>query len=120
MWSDAALADGGWPMRIEFVTEGGIAHFPGLSRPVMIDGTDLSAEEGAELTRLVEAARFFEQSTTVGRPPPGAADYRQYTITVEDGGRQHTVKLTDPVEDPALQQLLHFMQRKARELPRGR
>ena len=106
-------------MRIEFKTEGGVAHFPGLSRPVVIDSESLSAEEGAELTRLVGAARFFERPSTVGTLLPGAADYRQYTITVEDGGRQHTVKLTDPVEDPALQQLLHFLQVKVRELRRG-
>jgi hypothetical protein len=106
-------------MRIEFKTEGGIAHIPGLSRPVVIDSHSLSAEEGAELTRLVEAARFFERPSTVGTPPPGAADYRQYTITVEDGGRQHTVTLADPVDDTALQQLLHSLQTKAREWRRG-
>jgi hypothetical protein len=106
-------------MRIEFKTEGGIAHFPGLSRPVVIDSNGLSAEEDAELTRLVEAARFFERPSAVGTPSPGAADYRQYTITVQDGGQQHTVKLVDPVDDIGLQQLLHFLQAKARELRRG-
>ena len=106
-------------MRIDFKTEGGIAHFPGLSRPVVIDSQALSEEEAAELTHLLETARFFERPTVVGEPPPGAADYRRYTITVEDGGRQHTVQLADPVEDPALQQLLRFLQGKARELRRG-
>jgi hypothetical protein len=107
-------------MRVEFITQGGIAHFPGLSRPVVIDSAALSAEEDAELKRLVEAARFFEQPATAGAPPPGAADYYQYTISIEDEGRQHTLKLADPVEDPALQQLLHFLQAKARQLRRGR
>jgi hypothetical protein len=106
-------------MRIELRTEGGIAHFPGLSRPVVIDSAALSAEDDAELKRLIESARFFERPPAVGTPSPGAADYRQYTVTVEDGGRQHTVKLADPVEDTALQQLLHFLQAKARELRRG-
>jgi hypothetical protein len=106
-------------MRIELKTEGGIAHFPGLSKPVVIDSNELSVEEGAELTRLIESARFFERPSTVGTPPPGAADYRQYTITVEDDGQQHTVRLVDPVNDIALQQLLHFLQAKARELRRG-
>jgi hypothetical protein len=105
-------------MRIELKTEGGIAHFPGLSRPVVIDSAGLSAEDDAELRRLVEAARFFERPPTVGTPSRGAADYRQYTISVEDGGRQHTVKLADPVEDPSLQQLLRFLQAKARALRR--
>ena len=105
-------------MRIELKTEGGIAHFPGLSRPVVIDSAALSAEDDAELRRLVEAARFFERPPTVGTTSRGAADYRRYTISVEDDGRQHTVKLADPVEDPSIQQLLRFLQVKARALRR--
>jgi hypothetical protein len=103
-------------MRIEFTTEGGIAHFPGLSRPVVIDSEALSEEETRELQRLLEAARFFERPAIAAAPPPGAADYRQYTISVEDGGRRHTVKLADPVQEPALQELLRFLQTKARTL----
>jgi hypothetical protein len=106
-------------MRIEFTTEGGIAHFPGLSRPVVIDSDAWSEEESRELQRLLEAARFFERPTVAATPSPGAADYRQYTIAVEDDGRQHTVKLADPVEEPALQELLRFLQTKARALRRG-
>jgi hypothetical protein len=106
-------------MRIELKTEGGIAHFPGLSRPVVIDSATLSAEDDAELKRLIESARFFERLPTVGTPPRGAADHRQYTISVEDGGRRHTVRLADPVEDPSLRQLLRFLQVKARAPQRG-
>jgi hypothetical protein len=103
-------------MRIEFQNEGGIAHFPGLARPVVIDSDALSEEEATELKRLVKAARFFEQPRGVGTPRRGAADYRQYTITVEEGGRQHTIQVADPVEDPELQPLLRFLQTKARSL----
>jgi hypothetical protein len=106
-------------MRIEFQTEGGIAHFPGMSRPVVIEGDALTEEDAPELQRLLEAARFFERPTAAGAPRSGAADYRQYTITVEEGGRQHTIRLADPVEDPSLQQLLRFLQAKARALQRG-
>ena len=106
-------------MRIEFQTEGGIAHFPGLSRPVVIDSEALTEEDTSELTRLIEAARFFERPTVVGAPRSGAADYRQYTITVEEGGQQHTIRLADPVENATLQQLLRFLQTKARALRRG-
>jgi hypothetical protein len=106
-------------MRIEFQTEGGVAYFPGLSRPVVIDSEALAEERASELKRLVEAARLFERPTVAGVPRQGAADYRQYTISVEEGGRQHTVQLVDPVEDPTLQQLLRFLQTQARELRRG-
>jgi hypothetical protein len=69
----------GW-LRIQFSTEGGIAYFPGLSQPVTIDSEALSQQQGAELKRLVEAAHFFDLPANVGRPAPGAADYRQYNV----------------------------------------
>jgi hypothetical protein len=106
-------------MRIEFQTEGGIAYFPGLSTPVVIDSDALSAEEAGELQRLLDAAQFFDRPSVMAAPRHGAADVRQYTITVEADGRQHTLRLTDPVEDPALQQLLRFLQTKTRALRRG-
>jgi UTP-glucose-1-phosphate uridylyltransferase len=106
-------------MRIEFQMEGGLAYFPGLSTPVVIDSNDLTAEDASEMKRLVEAARFFERPTVIGAPRRGAADYRQYTIIVEEEGRQHTIQLADPVEDPALQELLRFLQTRARALRRA-
>jgi hypothetical protein len=112
---DGATGDdkGSVMMRVQFKTEGGVAFFPGLSKPTIIDGDDLPPKEAAELKRLAAAARFF------GLPadPPrrtGAADYRQYTITIEDGQRSHTVRLADPIEDPDLQALVDFLSEKAR------
>ena len=82
-------------MRVIFQSEGGIAHFPGLSRPVTIDGDQLPEQARAELRQLIEAARLFAQPAQGGSPARGAADYRQYTITVEADGRSHTVRLTE-------------------------
>lgn len=103
-------------MRITFTMEGGIAYFPGLSRPVTIDSSELLKQEASELERLVEAARFFDQPATTGPPARGAADYYQYTITVEVRGRQHTVRVTDLVEDAGLQVLLRYLRAKAKAL----
>jgi hypothetical protein len=114
-----SIADRRRSMRIEFHTAGGIAHFPGLSRPSVIESDGLAEEDARDLQRLVEATRFFQRPTVLGTPRRGAADYRQYTITVEEGGRQHIIRLTDPVEGPSLQQLLRFLQTKARVLRRG-
>ncbi|MBE3559792.1 MAG: hypothetical protein IMW89_11290 [Ktedonobacteraceae bacterium] len=97
-------------MRVQLKIEGGIAFFPGLRKPVVIDTDHLPASEAAELKRLVQATRFFDLPETVSPPPPGAADYQQYVITVEDEGRQHSVRLTDPVENPAMQALLSYLQ----------
>jgi emfourin len=106
----------GMPMRVEFTMEGGLAHFPGLSKPVVIESSQLSEEEAAELGRLVEATRFFDLPPKVNIPPHGAADYRRYTVTIQAGARRHTVELTDPVKTPELQRLLSFLKVKAREL----
>jgi hypothetical protein len=93
-------------MRIQFHMEGGIAFFPRLSSPHTIDSDQLPEQEADELKRLVKAADFFALPAVVGSPAPGAADYRQYTITIEDEGKEHTVHVTDPIEDPNLQALV--------------
>lgn len=105
-------------MRIQFQVEGGIAHFPGLSQPVTIDTARLPEAEAAELLELVDAAQFFDLPTTAGRRR-GAADYRQYTITVEQGGRRHTVRLSDPIEGRDLQELVGCLSRKVSQLRRS-
>ena len=101
-------------MRIQFATQGGIAFLPGLSRPVTIDSSEMPEQEAADLARLVEAAHFFSLPAQANAATPGAADYQQYTVTVEDGGRRHTVQLVDPVEDPALRALLDRLKAQAR------
>jgi hypothetical protein len=96
-------------MRIQFKMEGGIAYFPGLSKPITIDSDTLPKQESDELKRLVNATHFFALPAVMGSPSPGAADYRQYTITIQDEGKQHTVHVTDLIEDPNLQALLAYL-----------
>jgi hypothetical protein len=98
-------------MRIEFSQAGGIGYFPGLNKPVTVAVEQLEKAEGEELKRLVEAARFFDRPTTVGAPARGAADYQYYTLTVEDDGRRHTVRILVPVEDPLLDNLVRAIQK---------
>jgi hypothetical protein len=93
-------------VRIQFQMEGGLASFPGLTKPVTIDTEKLPEEEAVRWAQRVQAAGFFDRPAVVGVPARGAADYRRYTITVEDGERRHTVSLTDPVPDAGLQALL--------------
>jgi hypothetical protein len=95
---------------------GGLAHFPGLSQPVTIDSAALPAEEAGELERLVTATRWFDRPTGGGTAPPGAADYRRYEVTIEAEGQRSTRHLADPVDDPALQALLDYLQAKAQAL----
>jgi hypothetical protein len=103
-------------MHIELKTEGGVAYFPGLAAPTVIDTAQLPESEARELEKLVEAARFFDR--TVGEPAPtrGAADYRTYSITIEKGGRRHTLRTTDVTSDPGLKALVAFLRAKEREV----
>jgi hypothetical protein len=100
-------------MRIRFKMDGGFVYLPARSEPVTIDTEDLPEEEANEVERLVEAAGFFELPETIP-PPPGAADYLQYTILVTSSEHSHTVQLTDLIEDPALQALVEYLEAKAR------
>jgi len=86
--------------------EGGIVHFPGFNRPTDIDSDPPTPKETTDLKHLVEAAGFFSLPSRVGKPAHGAADYRQYTVTIKKGTRRHTIQITEPVDNADLQRLL--------------
>ena len=109
-------------MRIKFSQTGGLAYLPGLNKPVTIEVDHLDKGEAEELKRLVQDARFFDLPSAIGAPARGAADYQQYILTVEDGGRQHTVRVLLPVGDVPLQELVRAVQKHvkaARAADRG-
>ena len=102
-------------MRIVLSTEStGLAYFPGLAQDVTIDSRQLPEDAADMLQRLVEEANFFEQPPEVC-DSARAYDIRQYSLTIQDGRRCHTVTLTDQVEDPALRALLVEVQEVAQE-----
>jgi len=97
-------------MRVELQTDGGVAYFPGLNKPIVVDSGELPNQQAARLQQLIDTARFFELPAASRALPKGAVDMRRYTITVEDGRRRRTVRLNDPVEDRHLQALIEFLQ----------
>jgi len=97
-------------MRVELQTDGGIAFFPGLNKPVVLNSSDLPKEQAAQLQRLLDSTHFFDLPAASRSLPKGAADMRRYTITVEDGQRRRTVRLNDPVDDTHLRALIDFVQ----------
>ena len=101
-------------MRIRYEKEGGIAYFPGLSKAIDIDTEQLPAAVRSELERLIEATNFFDLPA-VSPPPRGAADYRQYKITVTTSKRGHTVQLTEPIKDLRVQDLVRCLEAIAEE-----
>ena len=97
-------------MRVELQTEGGVAYFPGLAKPVVVDSSDLPQAQATQLQQLIASTHFFDLPAASRSLPKGAADTRRYTITVEEGRRRRTVRLNDPVEDTQLQALIDFLQ----------
>ena len=106
-------------MRIQLKTEGGIAYFPGLAQPVTFESDQLTPGDAAELKRLVDAVRFFDLPKQVGAPPRGAADYQTYTVIIEEGGRSHTVHMTDFIKETEIKHLLNFLKEKSRKFRGG-
>ena len=92
-------------MTITFEMSGGFAQLPALNKPVTIDTAQIEAQARTELESLVRQSQFFGQFA-YPTPTKGAADYRTYTITVQDGSRVHTIQLTDPITDINLEQLV--------------
>lgn len=84
----------------------GVAFFSALAKPIIIDPALLDREEEARLQSLAEAAHFFELPSEVGAPKKGAADYQCDIITIDDGQATHTVRVTVPIDDPALKALV--------------
>lgn len=101
-------------MRIRFQTDGGVGYFPGLAAPVTVDTADLPPARAADLEGLVRTAGFFGRPEAVGTAAAGAADLRSHTITIEDDGRSHSIVVTEPIEDAALQALIESLSDEAR------
>ncbi len=101
-------------MRITFQRQGGVAFIPGLSKPVVIDTDQFVAPRRVELEQLVHAARFFALPATVGMKQRGTADYREYTVTVEDAGRSSTVHFIEPFDNSDVEELITALESHAR------
>lgn len=98
-------------MRFELKREGGLAFFPGLSKPRPVELRALPSEQAEAVERSVHEARFFERPPVMGAASPGGADRTRYLVTIEEGERRHSVLLTEPVEDPPLRSLLELLKK---------
>ena len=105
-------------MRIAFRSEGGIAAFPGLAKPVTIRCDALPPEEGARLQSLVQRANFFALPERPA-PDPNVADARSYTIEVDDGAQCRTVTIHEPIADPAVGELVAALRERVAAPRRG-
>ena len=100
-------------MKIRFSIDGGLASFPGLRKPVTIDSAALSPADGVRLRRLVARAGMAAASAPVATP-----DARCYTLAIDDDGACTTLKLSEPIADPALRDLIAELSSRATEIRR--
>ncbi|HJU22384.1 MAG TPA: protealysin inhibitor emfourin [Casimicrobiaceae bacterium] len=105
-------------MRIDFHVEGGLAAFPGLAKPVTLHCDALPPDERAHLTDLVRRSDFF--ALPPQDPQGGGPDTRAYTIAIDDGARCRTVKVREPIANPALRDLIDALRQKAVAVKRAK
>ena len=96
----------------------GVAYFPGLAKPVVLDSATLTQADAAELEKLIAAAEISRLSTeerSAPAAPAGAADFKQDIVTVEREGKRHTLQLSDlQAKTPAMRALMRFVEVKGR------
>ena len=99
-------------MHIHFERVGG---FAGIRLKADIDTDTLAPEEAKSLRALVEKAQLAElrQGSSVKSQ---RTDAFEYWLTVEDGGKEHSLRITEetipPSARPLLDQLVAFTKRK--------
>lgn len=98
-------------MRIHFERSGG---FTGMIVKTSIDTEQILPEEAQPLLESIHATRFFELPERITAGKEGA-DQFQYQITVEEGGKKHTVILSEAGAPDELRPVLHQMTLLARK-----
>jgi len=93
-------------VRVQFQRHGEPTFLPRQTAPVTIDIGTLGEDERRTIEQLVNDARFFELPARLPTPR-GASCACQ--ITIEDRGRRHSIRVSDPVPGPALQRLINCL-----------
>lgn len=98
-------------MRISFERTGG---FAGMSLTTTVDTATLPPEKANQLTQLVATADFFHLPATITSRTP-QPDSFEYSLTVEEDGQQHTVRVSEQAVPSALRPLLKWLMEAARQ-----
>lgn len=100
-------------MNITLEIDGGFAPVPALCGPFVVDTALVDPMLAAEIQRLTAEAKFFDRHAAATNNP-GAADFKTYTLTINDGTRVHSVRITDPIADSNLAKLVAHVRSVAR------
>jgi len=96
-------------MTVTFERSGG---FAGRQLRYRVNSDELSDADRNQLQQLVDTPGFFGLPEQI-KAPPGAADVFQFTITVDDGDRKHTVEVDQTVAPKNLKPLLQWLGARA-------
>ena len=92
-------------MRLTLVQSGGVAGL--VRKPLVLDSDSLPRSVAETLAHLVTKARFFDLPAEI--PGPVLPDVFGYELTVEVGGRSHTVSFDRATASAALRELTTAM-----------
>jgi hypothetical protein len=98
-------------MRIIIVRSGG---FTGIPVEITVDENELQPNEADQLHSAVQESHFFSLPTRLP-DHSGGADTFNYTITVEDLARTHTIVGPESALPPPLDELVQKFMRRRRE-----
>lgn len=98
-------------IKITYRREGGIAYFPGLAKPVMLDSGDLSDSDAQQLNDLLKVVESQPRSKGVLR----GADMQTYVIEIQEETSARVIRLSEPVDDPDGQALVDFLEKQKSE-----
>jgi hypothetical protein len=93
-------------MKVQIKRSGGVTGL--LLPPVTVDSDALPSEESRKLHELIRAADFFNLPAK-SPPSPRGADYHQYAVTVDDGGRTHKVQISEEQMPESLRTLVQWL-----------
>ena len=95
-------------MHVELTTDGGLAAFPGLATPILVDAAKLSPELSGKLEGLVNSALTEKVPRGSGKDA-SYRDVRHYRITIQRGGTRDNIEADDPKIPPAFNALMEFV-----------
>jgi len=100
-------------LRMTLKIDGGFAPVPGLARPIELDAAQLGAEHAAHAQHLCTAACAVAQQGRRAQAAP-IPDGRRYRLTIEADGSRHEVTAADPIGEPAIAELIAFVEAHGR------
>jgi hypothetical protein len=110
MWAEFFRWEG--MVRIELTTEGGFVAAPGLEKPVVLESSDLPADECTACEALVREAVADKASGDAPSTPVmrgQVRDGRSYHLKIDIDGRSYSLKASDLAMSPAYRELLKLV-----------